>query len=69
MPVTQYYKNVKLTVVEAAVVYEALAVHSEKLAAMLNGELSALSTRNIIFELAAAQAAMNEISRAKVAAE
>lgn len=66
MSVTQYYKTLKLTVVEAAVVYAALGAHCDKLQALLNGEaLPEFNKENAKAELVAVEAAMVKILHAR----
>lgn len=66
MSVTQYYKTVKLTPIESAVVYVALAALSDKLAAQIeSGQYVNFSVGNMRQEWAAAQSAMKAIDHAK----
>ena len=61
-----YCKTLNFTVVEAAMVYVALADYSDKLNAMLNGGMVPdISRKNMLCELAALEIAMCKLSAAE----
>lgn len=66
---TNYYKTVKLTVMEAAMVDSALAAHADQLARWIEETgLPAISVSNMKRELAAVQSALEKIAFARAAA-